>query len=118
MKQETTLKEDETLDYCLSKIGNLIIFVFKKFNLKTHIECEFVSEECERFNMIFRTENYNNEQQEKTYSEQEIIDLLTMQRENCYVAILGETRNEEIATIALNAPEPGGRNGSWKNNKL
>jgi hypothetical protein len=41
-----------------------------------------------------------------------------MQRENCYVAILGETRNEEIATIALNAPEPGGRNGSWKNNKL
>jgi hypothetical protein len=55
---------------------------------------------------------------EKTYSEQEVIDLLTMQRENCYVAILGETRNEEIATIALNAPEPGGRNGSWKNNKL
>lgn len=72
MKQETTLKEDETLDYCLSKIGNLIIFVFKKFNLKTHIECEFVSEECERFNMIFRTENYNNEQQERSYSDEDM----------------------------------------------
>ena len=57
-------------------------------------------------------------QQGKTYSEQEVTDLLATQRENCYVAILGETRNEEIATIALNAPEPGGRNGSWKNNKL
>jgi len=55
---------------------------------------------------------------EKSYSEQEVTDLLATQRENCYVAILGETRNEEIATIALNAPEPGGRNGSWKNNKL
>jgi len=56
-------------------------------------------------------------QQGKSYSEQEAADLLTTQRENCYVAILSETRNEEIATIALKAPEPGGRNGSWKNNK-
>ncbi len=56
-------------------------------------------------------------QQGKSYSEQEAADLLTTQRENCYVAILSETRNEEIATIALKATEPGGRNGSWKNNK-
>ena len=56
-------------------------------------------------------------QQGKSYSEQEAADLLTTQRENCYVALLGETRNEEIATIALKAPEPGGRNGSCKNNK-
>ena len=59
-----------------------------------------------------------DKQQEISYSEEEVTDLLTTQRENCYVAILGETRNDEIATIALNAPEPGGRNGSWKNNKL
>jgi len=43
-------------------------------------------------------------QQGKSYSEQETADLLTTQRENCYVAILSETRNEEIATIALKAP--------------
>jgi hypothetical protein len=58
------------------------------------------------------------EETQRMYSEEEVVNLLTTQRENCYVAILGETRNEEIATIALNAPEPGGRNGSWKNNKL
>ena len=43
---------------------------------------------------------------ERSYNQEEVEDLLTTQRENCYVAILSETRNEEIATIALNAPEP------------
>jgi hypothetical protein len=54
------------------------------------------------------------EQEQKLYTEQEVIDLLETQRGNCYVAILTETKNDEIATISLTAPEPGGRNGSWK----
>ena len=50
---------------------------------------------------------------ERFYTEQEVRDLLEMQRGNCYVALLSHTKNEDIATVALGAPEPGGRNGTW-----
>lgn len=51
--------------------------------------------------------------QEKMYTEQEVRDLLETQRGNCYVALLMHTKNDDIATVALEAPEPGGRNGTW-----
>lgn len=51
--------------------------------------------------------------QEKMYTEQEVRDLLETQRGNCYVALLMHTKNDDIATVALGAPEPGGRNGTW-----
>jgi len=50
---------------------------------------------------------------DKTYTEQEVKDLLEIQRGNCYVALLSHTKNEDIASVALGAPEPGGRNGTW-----
>ena len=52
-------------------------------------------------------------QEQKMYSEQEVRDLLETQRGNCYVAILSQTKNDEIATIAIQSPEPGGKNGTW-----
>ncbi len=55
--------------------------------------------------------------QERSYSEEEVIDLLETQRGNSYVAILSATKDDELASIALRAPEPGGINGSWKNKK-
>ena len=51
--------------------------------------------------------------QDKTYTEQEVKDLLEMQRGNCYVALLSHTKNDDIASVALGAPEPGGKNGTW-----
>jgi hypothetical protein len=44
----------------------------------------------------------------RMYSEEEVINLLETQRGNCYVAVLSATKNDELASIALNAPEPGG----------
>ena len=52
-------------------------------------------------------------QAERMYSEQEVRDLLETQRGNCYVAILSQTKNDEIASIAIQSPEPGGKNGTW-----
>lgn len=49
---------------------------------------------------------------ESFYSEEEVESLLVTQRGNCYVAILTETRNEDLAKIAGSAPEPGG--GKWR----
>jgi hypothetical protein len=49
----------------------------------------------------------------KLYTEEEVKSLLETQRGNCYVALLAETKNDEIASIALNSPEPGGKNGTW-----
>ena len=51
--------------------------------------------------------------QESVYTEQEVKDLLEMQRGNCYVALLTHTKSDDIASIALDSPEPGGRNGTW-----
>ena len=47
-------------------------------------------------------------QQERMYSEEEVINLLETQRGNSYVAVLSATKNDELASIALNAPKPGG----------
>jgi len=58
-------------------------------------------------------EQLNKIQEQKMYSEQEVRDLLETQRGNCYVAILSQTKNDEIATIAIQSPEPGGKNGTW-----
>jgi hypothetical protein len=66
----------------------------------------------------YQLELDNPQQEQKLYTQEEVIDLLETQRGNCYVAILNETRNNKLASIAATAPEPGGRNGSWKNNKL
>jgi hypothetical protein len=46
-------------------------------------------------------------QAERMYSEEEVINLLETQRGNSYVAVLTATKNDELASIALNAPEPG-----------
>ena len=54
--------------------------------------------------------------QERSYSEEEVKELLETQRGNCYVAVLMKTKNDEIASIALTAPEPGGKNGTWIKN--
>jgi hypothetical protein len=50
----------------------------------------------------------------KLYTEEEVSELLETQRGNCYVAILSKTYNDMIATEVLTAPEPGGKNGTWK----
>jgi hypothetical protein len=46
------------------------------------------------------------------YTEKEVANLLHVQRGNCYVAILTKTRDENLATISNNAPEPSG--GKWR----
>ena len=43
---------------------------------------------------------------EKGYSEKEVDDLLSTQRGNCYVAVLRECGNVDIAAEATKAPEP------------
>jgi hypothetical protein len=48
---------------------------------------------------------------EKMYSEEEVRELLLMQRGNSYVAILTKTKDKELAAIASTAPEPGGKDG-------
>jgi hypothetical protein len=52
-------------------------------------------------------------QQERSYSEDEVRELLETQRGNCYVALLSHTKNDDISSIALQSPEPGGKNGTW-----
>ena len=44
----------------------------------------------------------------KLYTEEEVRRLLDMQKGNCYVAILTQTRDEKIASLAISAPIPGG----------
>lgn len=48
----------------------------------------------------------------KQFTEEEVCKLLEVQRGNCYVAILTKTRDQELAKIANNAPEPAG--GKWR----
>jgi hypothetical protein len=50
-------------------------------------------------------------QAEKMYSEEEVRELLLTQRGNCYVAILTKTRDSELASLSMSAPEPSGKNG-------
>lgn len=44
----------------------------------------------------------------KVYTEKQVKELLETQRGNCYVAVLNETKNEEIAGMTLLAPIPAG----------
>jgi hypothetical protein len=50
-------------------------------------------------------------QAERMYSEAEVRKLLLTQRGNCYVAILTKTRDRELASLSISAPEPSGKNG-------
>lgn len=42
-----------------------------------------------------------------TYTEEEVSELLEIQRGNCYVAIYNRTTSEDLASVAGKAPEPG-----------
>ena len=44
----------------------------------------------------------------KLYTQDEVKKLLETQRGNCYVAILNETKDKKIASLATKAPLPGG----------
>ena len=44
----------------------------------------------------------------KLYTEKQVKELLETQRGNCYVAVLSETKDEKIASLAGSAPLPGG----------
>jgi hypothetical protein len=46
------------------------------------------------------------------YTENEVAELLQVQRGNCYCAILSKTRDEQLAKVAGSAPEPSG--GKWR----
>ena len=46
------------------------------------------------------------------YTEKEVAELLRVQRGNCYVAILSDTRNTKLAELTVLAPEPAG--GKWR----
>lgn len=48
----------------------------------------------------------------KVYTEDEVSELLSVQRGNCYVAIYNKTIDEKLSMLAINAPEPSG--GNWK----
>ena len=49
--------------------------------------------------------------QDRMYSEDEVRELLLTQRGNSYVAILTKTKDSELASLAMSAPEPSGKNG-------
>jgi len=44
----------------------------------------------------------------KLYTADQVKELLQVQRGNCYVAILSETKDQKIASLATSAPLPGG----------
>jgi len=46
----------------------------------------------------------------KIYTQTQVLDLLTSQRGKCYVAVLNATKDKEIASLAIQAPLPGGDN--------
>ena len=56
-------------------------------------------------------------QAERMYSEEEVRELLIIQRGNCYVAILTKTQDTELSSLAISAPEPSGKNGWVKHFK-
>lgn len=49
----------------------------------------------------------------KTYTEQEVEQLLKTQRGNCWVALNYLTKDRQLLDPVINAPEP----GSWRNKK-
>lgn len=52
----------------------------------------------------------------KVYTEDEVSELLSVQRENCYVAIFNETNDKKLGMLAINAPVPSG--GNFKKIKM
>jgi hypothetical protein len=48
---------------------------------------------------------------EKSFTENEVRDLLATQRGNSYVAVLTKTKDEGLASVAILAPEPSGKDG-------
>jgi len=54
-------------------------------------------------------------QSKRMYTQDEVKELLSTQRGNCYVAVLNQCRDEKIALAAVQAPEPGG--DRWKKNE-
>ena len=87
----------ELLDESIKDVEN---FVKKELNTYTEKEVDehFVKKEL------------------NTYTEKEVDELLRTQRGNCYVAILTETRDKDLASIAGKSPEPsGGKWRKWKN---
>lgn len=48
---------------------------------------------------------------EKSFTENEVRDLLSTQRGNSYVAVLTKTKDEGLASVAILAPEPSGKDG-------
>lgn len=44
----------------------------------------------------------------KLFNEKQVHEILATQRGNCYVAVLTETKDEKIASLAGSAPPPGG----------
>ena len=50
----------------------------------------------------------------KKYTEKEVEDLLSVQRGNCYVAVLNATQDKTLALIAASAPEP----GQWRKSSM
>jgi len=60
--------------------------------------------------MVRQTSNLESfylEEQSVMYSESEVEKLLKIQRGNCYVAVLNETKDEQVAMPTINSPEPG-----------
>ena len=52
----------------------------------------------------------------KVYTEDDVSELLSVQRENCYVAIFNETNDKKLGMLAINAPVPSG--GNFKKIKM
>ena len=48
---------------------------------------------------------------EKSFTENEVRNLLETQRGNSYVAVLTKTKDEGLASVAILAPEPSGKDG-------
>lgn len=44
----------------------------------------------------------------KVFTKEQVLEILEIQRGNCYVAVLTKCRDTEIAAAAANAPIPGG----------
>ena len=50
---------------------------------------------------------------ETLWTEEEVTNLLDMQRGNSYVAVYNKTHDKDLASLASKAPEP----GQWKERK-
>jgi hypothetical protein len=89
----------------------------KEFLIKLSDRCESLKVEITE--LINESEiSYQNilKDNSELYSEQEVEDLLEIQRGNSYVSVLNNTKDINIASLASLAPEPGG--GSWKKSKI